>query len=522
MKKTGFLSFFLAAALLLPVLQAPIRAENETTPSGSAVTQPTQEPIATLPPPVVPLDGDASVSGGCHSLDAKVPLTTNLEYTPKAKAALLYEMNTDTLLYAFNPDERLYPASLTKVMTCLVALDLIEDLDEIVTVPQSLVDRVDASGSGMDLVGGEEISMRDLLYGLMVESANDAAMTIAEHLCGSEDGFVGKMNQKAMELGCQNTNFMNVHGLHDEQHYTCARDMAKILREAEKNPVFQELYSTRSYTVPATNKSEERKMVTTNYMMSEAVYKSYIDHRVIGGKTGFTTPAGRCLVTVSESGNMKLLSVVLGTQMEYAEDGWTVLRYGSFEETHELLDFGYGNFTAANLLSDAQTLGQFEVIDGDSTAHGMVRGASASVLPVDSNLDTVRYEYLLDDGTLKAPIQKGEPIGVVRVWYHTKCLAQQELFAAESVRKAVPVADLPSVEPANPVQIGLDPWQWVLIAILVLLAAIFLMLLGGKIRMAMRRAKRRKRVAAKRKAIQRSSRSGNSRSRAPDESRRRR
>ncbi len=507
MKKIKFLSLIMAAALSFQTMAFPAFAESEPTETPAASAEQTELPAQpTETPPVVPLTGDASVSAGSHSINGKVPVASAVDYTPKAKGAFLYDMNSDTVLYSYNPDEKLYPASLTKVMTCMVALDMVTDLNEIVTVPKEVIDRVDPSGSSMDLVAGEEVPMIELLYGLMVESANDAAMVIAQHLCGSEDAFVEKMNAKAVEIGCEQTHYMNVHGLHDEQHYTTARDMAKILLAATKNETFEKLYSTSTHECPATNLSDSRYMVTTNYLISEAVLQAYYDTRVIGGKTGFTTPAGRCLATVSEveSTGMKLLCVVMGTQMEFGEDGYTVLNYGSFEQTQALLDFGYDNYRSTQVLSDAQCLGQFDVVDGDAAAQGKVHGESSTVLPVSSDVNSIRYEYVLDDGVMTAPLEADAPIGIVRVWYHTKCVAQQELYAAGSVRKAIPIADLPTVDPANPVEPGMDVWHVVLIAILVLLAAIFLLLVAGRIRAAVIRSRRRKRrAAAKRRANQR-------------------
>ena len=494
MKKNRLFSGLLAALLLVNAWAMPVRAETDPT-----AQQETQEDfIPTIPwttgNDAPDLSGDASIQSGSHSIDGQVPVAGMVEHNADCKAALLYELNTDTLLYAHNADDRLYPASLTKVMTCLVALDLCQNLHEKITVPQEVIANKDPNGSGMDLEAGEEIFMIDLLYGLMVASANDAASTIAVHLCGSEEAFVRKMNQKAAQIGCTQTHFVNVHGLHNEEHYTTARDMAKIMLAALEHETFRELYSTSSYTIDATNKSEERKMYTTNYLISKAVYEVYFDERVIGGKTGFTTPAGRCLVTVSEANGMQLLCVVMGAESEVAEDGWTMLRYGSFEETLALLDFGYNNYMPAQVLSPNQTLGQFDVSGGSADAQGTVKNVSNTLVPVNSDLSTVRYEYTLDRETLAAPIQAGESLGVVRVWLHTKCLAQQELYAAVTVDKDMPtVIGGASVNPARPVTGTGNLWHIVLIAILVLLALIAGMLLVGYIRASIIRAKRARR-----------------------------
>ena len=493
MKKKKLFCGLLAALALVNALSMPVRAETEpsepTEPGTSEFQNAPTEPAA----PSDHLTGDISVTGGSNSINAAQSLMSLIDLQVNAKAALLYEVDTKTMVYGYNVDEKLYPASLTKVMTCLVAVEHC-DLSEMITVPQEVMDRVDPSGSGMDLVTGEKLTMEELLYGLMVESANDAAMVIATHLCGSEEAFVELMNQKARELGCEQTHFMNVHGLHHEEHYTTARDMARILVAALENETFYRFFTTSFIRIAPTNKSEERKMSTTNYMMSRSVTEMYYDTRVLGGKTGFTTPAGRCLVTLSESGGMRFVSVVMGAQLVYAEDGYSAVSYGNFEETKKLIDKGFANFEPVQILSPNQILGQFQVENGTSSVQGVVQTTIDTLIPVGCDFSSIRYEYILDDGALVAPIEKGTPLGIVRVWYQTKCLAQAELYAASYVAKDVPeTVSGGNVDPAAPVTQDPGLWHMVLLAILVLLALLVLLLLAGYIRGAMVRAKRAKR-----------------------------
>lgn len=495
MKKVSALLTALAVAGSLCV---PVFAE--TTPSDPTV--PTQQ-SGMLPGFVDPsaLTGDVSVNMGSHSINAQVPVAGMMDHVVECKAALMYELNTETLVYGYNPDLKLYPASLTKVMTCLVALELCEDLNEVITVSDEIAKNIDPSGSGMRLKAGEELRMEDLFYGLMVKSANDAASVIADHLCGSEEAFVRKMNQRAKEIGCEQTNFVNVHGLHDAEHYTTARDMAKIMLACLENEMFCTLYSETSHKVPATNKSEERLMYTTNYLISEAVLQQYYDRRVIGGKTGFTTPAGRCLVSVSESNGMKMLCVVMGADIVYAEDGYTVLDHGNFEQTQSLMNFVYSKYMPAQVLSPNQALGQFDVQYGSADVQGMVKGTVDTVLPQGSNLSNIRYEYSLDQETLTAPVKEGDSIGVVRVWYQTKCLAQQELYASATVEKDQPTTiHGASVDPAAPAAPSSGFWHGVLTVVLVILALIAGMLLISYVRAAILRRKRAKRRKNRRRS----------------------
>lgn len=493
MKKKKLFSALLAALLFVNTWVLPVRAETEPSDTAPAGTEQSSGlPWETMPP-TSDKGGDLSVSSGSHSIDGQVSLLGLVEHQANAKAALLFETGTETMVYAYNADERLYPASLTKVMTCFVASEIC-DLNEIIEVPEEVIDRVDPSGSVMDLVAGEKLTMEELLYGLMVESANDAAMVIATHLCGSEEAFVRLMNRKAKELGCEQTHFVNVHGLHDEEHYTTARDMARILIAALENERFYEFFTTSYIKIAPTNKSDEREIVTTNYMMSKEVTEMYYDTRVLGGKTGFTTPAGRCLVTLSESNGMRFVSVVMGAQLVLAEDGYSAISYGNFEETKRLLDLGYATFKPVQVLSPAQTLGQFTVENGTASTQGVVRGTVDTLVPVDCEFDEIRYEYILDEGVLTAPLEKGTALGIVRVWYQTKCLAQEELFAASYVAKNIPdTVPGGSVEPAPVVDEEPGVWHGVLLAILVLLGILVVLLVIGHIRAARIRAMRARR-----------------------------
>ena len=436
------------------------------------------------------LSGDVSVNSGCNSINAVTTMMNGNELEVEAGAALMYEMNTGTLLYAYNADTKMYPASVTKVMTCLIALEH-GNMDDIVTVSESVVANRDPSGSNCALVAGEQISLRELIYCLMVASANDAGSAISEYIAGSEEAFVELMNQKAAELGCSNTHFVNPHGLHDEQHYTTARDLAKIMLAALEHELFREVYSTKLHEVPATNMSEARSLISTNYMIEKSVVDYYYDQRVVGGKTGFTTPAGRCLAAVSESGGMKLLTVVMGGVTELNDNG--SVKYGSFEQTGKLIDYGFENFVSAQILSPDAVLTAFPVTGGANNIQAAVKQAVGSAIPIGTQNDQLRYEYVLDDGTLTAPVEAGEALGVVRVWYQSKCVAQAEIYAVTgSAVKQTQAAEDPAVGNTE-VQEDRDIWHIVLVVVLVLLAMIVVMLVISTVRSAMIRARRKKR-----------------------------
>jgi D-alanyl-D-alanine carboxypeptidase (penicillin-binding protein 5/6) len=233
------------------------------------------------------------------------------------------------------------------------------------------------------LVAGEELTLKDLLYCLMTASANDAATVIAEHIGGSQAGFIKMMNERAKELGCKDTNYTNVHGLHEEETYTTARDICRILDFALDNPEFKAMFTAESYTVPATNKHEERIIYTSNYMMSRQTVKKYYDERVTGGKTGSTSQAGRCLAATSKGKGMELLTIVMGAEATYEADGLAVRTFGSFEDTKALLDYVLENFEYRQILFEGQILSQHPVEGGENSVFTKPVETASTVLPVD-------------------------------------------------------------------------------------------------------------------------------------------
>ena len=497
MKKFRLLSIVTALALTVSAALPVVATQNDpvqtTAPVETTVPPATTLPAETEPTMPAGFQGDASVEYGSRTLDAKKPLTDTDDYTAKVKGALLYDLGSDTLVFAQNIDERLYPASLTKIMTCLMTLEMEDDLDTVVTVTRDGLRGQEPGGSNVALQVGEEITVRDLLYCLMVKSGNDAASVLATHNSGSIEAFVEEMNRRAQELGCTGTQFRNPHGLHDDEHYTTARDMAKITAAAMQYPLFEEIFTTTEYTVPATNLSEARELKTTNYLIRSNGYPIVTDSRVLGGKTGNTSKAGRCLVALAEKNGMKLVSVILGAQATYGEDRYTFIRYGNFEETSDLLDFAYKNFTTMQVLNPTQVMGQFAVSGGAQNAFGTIREGMSSTVPLGSDYNTIRYEYTLKEGGLAAPISQGDQIGTVRVWYGNTCLAQQDLMSAADVAVEKKVEKDHAVDTDD----SLDLWNGILKIALGVVAALFALVLLLRFGNAAKRRRMRKRKAAK-------------------------
>jgi len=253
-----------------------------------------------------------------------------------ARAMILVEPDTDTVLYAKNEFKTEYPASITKLMTALLAFENDIDMDEIITVSETAYDKLSPDSSTANLIKGEQLSMYDLFACLLIPSANEAANVIAEHVAGSIDEFVKMMNDKAQELGLKNTHFMNPHGLHEENHYTCAYDVYLIVKEILQVKEIAEICSMQNYTLAKTNKSPQRNLVTTNHLISKLRYKNYYYDSANGIKTGYTSAAGLCLVSSAERDGIKLISVVLGCQRDPITS-----EMNSFYESAALLDYGF-------------------------------------------------------------------------------------------------------------------------------------------------------------------------------------
>lgn len=373
-----------------------------------------------------------AVSSGCVTLDASISLSGGEKLLDTAKAVILYELDSETLVYSWNPDQRLDPSGMNKLMTALLALEM-GDPDAVVTVSRSALDSVAIGSVSAGLKAGEEITLRDLLYCMMVGSANDAAAVIAEYIGTSQAGFVGLMNQRAQELGCKNTQFMNANGLSHDDQYSTARDLAKITEAALRNELFVELFSAEKYTVPATNKSEAREVVTTNYLMSKETIKNQFDERVTGGKTGALSTTDRSLISTAESGGRRYLAVVMSAQGTVTANGLSVKTFGSFEETRALLDHGFGNYSIRQVLDQNQIMGQFAVDGGENDVIGCPATSVSVSLPKDAAASDVTYKAAAASSLLTAPIKKGQVIGTVEVWYKNLCVGQCDMIAVHAV-----------------------------------------------------------------------------------------
>lgn len=290
------------------------------------------------------------VLGAAFALQIATPVVQAADYWPEginttSPSAIVMEMSTGTILYEKNSTEKLYPASITKIMTVMIALENCS-LDEIVTFSDAAIDNTEGSGIARDY--GEQMTMEDCLYAIMLASANECAYAVAEHVAGDIETFAEMMNAKAAELGCVNTNFVNPHGLHDDNHYTCSYDMALIGQAAYANETFRIITGTKARMIPPTNKHEEETPLQNhNKLLHRYQSGNYVYEYCTGGKTGYTTDANSTLVTFAEKDGMALVSVVMNTD-----------RISEWTDSIAMFNYGFDNF---HMVSVAENETKYDV-----------------------------------------------------------------------------------------------------------------------------------------------------------------
>ncbi len=340
-----------------------------------------------------------------------------------AEAAILIEIDSGEILYEKNANAPMYPASTTKIMTALLALEHL-NLEDKITVPE---DMGPADGSAMYLLPGEVFTVRELLDGLLVKSANDAAVLLARTISGDIQSFATLMNQRAKDIGCTNTSFANPNGLHDPSHTISAHDMALIAREAMKNATFRELVSQVNVTLDETPQTPEKRYFrNTNRFLwstSKIIYNNEyipIKYEVVDGiKTGYTGEAGNCLVSSGKKNDIRVISVV------FKASGYDVYR-----DSRLLLDYGFDNFEKKTLIKKDTVLGSQPI--NYSSQGSLEYGTKEDfVVPyLKSSLPVYNTKIMLND--LKLPISKGDIVGKL-VISNDKSTNELTLFALNNV-----------------------------------------------------------------------------------------
>lgn len=347
----------------------------------------------------------------------------------KAESAILIQAGTGRILMEKNADKKSYPASTTKIMTALLA---IENLDPNATLvaSETAID-IDRDGSNMGILKDEELTVEQLLYGLMVHSANDAANVLAEAVSGTIPEFVDKMNQRATELGMTGTHFVNAHGYHDEEHYTTARDLATLSACAMENELFRRVVSTTTYEIPPTNKYEETRLLSnSNCMVNRLRDHRYFYEGAAGIKTGHTSDAGACLASYAERNGLAYYCVVLNAPVEY-EGNY------SFLDTASLFDYGFKAYSLQTV-SDMNEIVAVHDVKWSSGGEQAVLSAKTpltALLPKNYSADKLTREVFTEEN-MKAPIKTGDILGRMEYFYDGVSLGSVDLVATRDVSRS--------------------------------------------------------------------------------------
>ncbi|MGD9568509.1 MAG: D-alanyl-D-alanine carboxypeptidase family protein [Sedimentibacter sp.] len=356
--------------------------------------------------------------------------TSNVYAEPSllCDSAVLIDANTGTIISEKNADQKMYPASLTKIMTAILAIEM-GDLSDVIKVDDDTPYEI--SGSHIALEPGEILILKDMLYALMLPSANDAALAIAKHYGGSEAEFVKLMNNKAKELGALNTNFVNPHGLHDDNHYTTAADLALITKYAMKNETFRKIVQTDRYEIKPTNKKSETRYFTN---LNKLVYNSSYNQILVDGayinpeyeyatgvKTGYTPEAGNTLVASAEKNNTQLIAVIMnGVSLEM------------YQDAHNLFNYGFEEYESATLINKNTFVQNIKVQNGDSKEISAITENEFKAFIKKDSANNIESHVVINEVML--PLEKNDVVGKIEYISEGKVIGTVNLITPTSVK----------------------------------------------------------------------------------------
>ena len=344
------------------------------------------------------------------------------------KAVFVAEPTTGKIIYEKNAHEKMYPASTTKILTALLAIEKCQ-LNDTAIVSQTAISSVPNGYSNANLQVGEEHTIKDLLYALLLPSANEAANVLAEHISGNIENFAELCNNRAKELGCENLHFVNANGMHDENHYCSAYDLYLVAKECQKHEIFNEIVKTKTYTIPSTNIYHQKRTITnTNELLLPGTY--YYSY-CTGIKTGHTSPAGECLVASSSYNDFELISVVLG--------GKLINKQGlndRFYDTKKLFEFAYNNYSIKNIAeygNKVATLSVEKATKDTAVLDLIVDSNIEAVVPNNINIESVSSSISINENIV-APIYQNQILG--QITYHADGLVYTtNIIASHPVEK---------------------------------------------------------------------------------------
>ncbi len=370
------------------------------------------------------------------------PRTSTLAWTPPTavSSSTVYLVNSDTgtVIYEKNADQKVYPASITKLTTALLTMQKYgNSLDTVITVEKSDLDALSGTGSSvLGLKTGEQISVRNLLYGLLVKSGNDCAVVLARAVGGTVSNFVAMMNKEAKKLGATHTHYVNPDGLQDPDHYTTAKDIYLIAQKVMANDFLASVVDTPSYTIPATNVTSAVTVRNTNLLISSS--SKYYLSSVKGIKTGTTTEAGACLVSTAESKGMTYYAVVMGGTESITNQ---VETNSAFADTKALYQWVLGNFELRQLLSTGTPQEQVSLLYAwkAETLQLVPEKAFDALIPSSEASASVTLVPKNMPKSVAAPVKKGQKICTADVMLNGQKMGTVQLVAASSVERSVPL-----------------------------------------------------------------------------------
>ena len=417
------------------------------------------------------------------------------------QAAVLIDLDTGRVLYGYNMDEERAPASLTKVMTVLLALEAVDagrvSLDEMIVAQDDCLQGMEDDSSTSGIGPGVHISMKDLLYCALLQSANEACNIIGRYLAGSIAGFVDQMNQKAEQLGCKHTHFANTNGLPDDSHYSSAYDQYLIFAAAMKHPLFMEISNAASYQAACTAVNNGEPIGNSNALINiTSIYSNggrYLYEGASGGKTGYTRAAGYCLVSTAQRNGVRLLAVAMGCDGALNAQ---IEDYYNFIDSRTLYDWGFDNFSYRTLLNPNEVIERQEVELAEGDALAMLRPAEevTVLMPNEVTEDDLRREVVLYNETLRAPIDAGTVLGEVRVYVGSTLYGTSKLVNSSTIELSRNAYLMRRVA-----EILSKGWVITLLSILSVFAVIYLILITRYRRLRKKHLRERRRAEKRRR-----------------------
>ncbi|MEZ4357928.1 MAG: D-alanyl-D-alanine carboxypeptidase family protein [Eubacteriales bacterium] len=420
-------------------------------------------------------------------------------------AVVLADLDSGTILYSKNADSQVYPASTTKIMTIMLALENL-NLDDTMTINEAATNYP----STQSLVGfkaNEEVKVKDVIYSTMLASGNDGACALAIEVSGSTTEFANMMNEKALALGMTSTKFVNPHGVQNVEHYTTASDMLKLTRYAMQNETFRDIVSTSKYTIPATNKrstsltvENTNKLIVKQYADKDKQNEYYYEYAT-GIKTGSTPAAGGCLVASAEKDGTRLVALIYKDESSDGVDRWKLAK--------SLFDYGFSNYSTVNLTQLLSSSAITKLIDNGATENGQSNIATFApaftddiyltadidtINAIKANPSSVTIDTQFNDD-IAAPLTKGTKYGTATINYNGDTLSTIDLFAAADMEASVSGGASSVVTPQetiNPDEIfnesNISPWWWLLFpGILIIILVIRIITVNKRKRLNVRR-----------------------------------